>query len=309
MESQELGGYGLPALNETPNPSDRLYKEILQRLGQHPRWMRQRLVLGTDLVKETRLARGTVTRTLTRLHNEGILEPLRGKGFRIIDVAPRSRATSVVSVTTFCREEHLEVVSVLDRTACQVYPLRDIPEEELAQSPSDESLREEIGNRLNITYGDEILVIRRARSFRPRGSTEEAKWAILETLFLVERKLRDLQQAVAKELQPLNAKNPLGNLSLHQWMQSHGVELERSEYSLTLGPLVARDAEAWTQLNPRPHHPADQPFIRLRAVTYGKRLGPLLYTREHLVPDLFDLAVTGFRFRPSRVLRSTDPQA
>jgi len=85
-------------------------------------------------------------------------------------------------------------------------------------------------------------------------------------------------------------------------MQRNGIEPERSEYSLTLSPLVGRDGAAWQLLQPRPRQSAHEPFIRLRATTYGKGLGPLLYTREHLVPELFDLAVTGFRFRPSSAL-------
>src|SRR5690349_5690246 len=67
--------YGLPILDTAPNPSDRLYEAVLASLGQGA-WQRFGVVKGNAIAKETRLARGTVTRALTRLQSEGILEAL-----------------------------------------------------------------------------------------------------------------------------------------------------------------------------------------------------------------------------------------
>lgn len=85
-------------------------------------------------------------------------------------------------------------------------------------------------------------------------------------------------------------------------MTTHGIELERSEYSLTLAALTARDSVVWNTLRPTPRHAANELFIRLRAITYGRGRGPLLYTQENLVPGMFDLGVTGFKFRPGTKL-------
>jgi hypothetical protein len=288
--------YGIDPLDKEANPAERLHQEILSRLGErHPSWqVGAGFVSAAELAEKTRLARGTVTSTLQRLVTEGVLEPQRGRGYRILGETTHPRATTVVSVTEFCQQEKLECVSVLDHESCCVLPLAD----HLRAEPSyGEEMRKAVTGRLNIGGDEPMLLIRRARAFRRKGSNEPLRWAILETLFLIEKRLPFLQSSIQGALQPAGTPQPLGNLSLHRWMTSQGIDLERSEYSLTLAALVGRDASVWESALPRPHHRATEHFLRLRAVTYGKRLGPLLFTQEHLVPDMFDLAVTGFRFR------------
>src|SRR5688500_10153717 len=73
-----------------------------------------------------------------------------------------------LSVTSFCQEARLEVTSVLDHESCRVYPLCDVPDNELAHAPREGGLRENIGELLNVDASEPILVIRRARGFRRR---------------------------------------------------------------------------------------------------------------------------------------------
>ena len=293
--------YGIQPLQDTPNPAERLYEEILAKLGRHPRWERQRLVMASQLAKETGLARGTVTRALLRLVSDGVLQPHHGKGYRVIDVAPPRLVTSVVSVSEFCEDARLECVSVLDHDACRSCSLSSI-----SGDTASEELKALIRNRLRMEANDSVLLLRRARAVRQRGARTALTWAILETLFLVEARLPRLEGAATAALRPISSKTPTGNLSLHRWMNSQGIRLSRSEYSLRLASLSGRDATVWESLTPRAHIRASDPFLRLEAVTYGNNLEPLLFTREHLVPDVFDLGVSGFRFQLGRSFPSSD---
>jgi hypothetical protein len=287
---------GIGSLHEVKEPTKRLCREILERIdAKHPSWKPQKLVTATVLARETHLARGTVTVSLSALVTQGVLQSEHGRGYRVINNQRQPLASTVISVSEFCQEQGLACVSVLDHDECRVVPLRDVATpRNIGSLPSPKMISE----ALSVGMDERMLVIRRARAFRRKGSTAELGWAILETLFLIEKRLPDdLEGAIKRELQAVGSKRPLGNFSIHRWMTSNGIELERSEYSLTLAPLIGRDAEVWKRLEPRSRKRPEDQFIRLRAVTYGRRHGPLLYTQECLVPEVFDLGVTGFRFR------------
>ncbi len=292
--------YGIEPLDRDPSPSDRLYKDIIDRCqARHAAWSPDALVKAAELAREIRLARGTVTRTLLRLVTEGVLASQRGKGYRVIGLAGPliGGRSTLISVSEFCDSQKLECVSVLDHAGSRQQSLRDLARQSPAGAELSPPETVELGKALGVEADEQILVLRRARGFREMGAAVPLQWAILETLFLVARKLPHLENFIRNELQQAAAKKPLGNVSLHRWMRTNGIELERSEYSLTLAPLTSRDARTWESLHPKPHHRSRAMFIRLRAVTYGKGRGPLLFTRENLVPDMFDLAVTGFTFR------------
>ena len=112
--------------------------------------------------------------------------------------------------TEFCQHAGLECVSVLDHEACRVRPFGklDLHEENWSD---DSKLRELIRENLGVDDKEPMLVVRRARGLRPKGSRAELKWAILETLFLIERKLPHLESAIQDALQPIGTKKALGN--------------------------------------------------------------------------------------------------
>ena len=216
----------LPLLVDDPHPSERLYQEITQRLGS-PGWELSYRLLGNEIAKHTRIARGTVTRTLGRLHSEGILEPLRGKGYRIVGIKPLLRSTSVVSVSSFAEEKGLQVGSVLDRESCKIYPLAKIPMTELAEGDGD--LRSTLRSSLSVDDDERILIVRRARSFSGAAVGSTTRWAILETLFLVERKVGNLQQALTARLPALESGERTPKVSLHSGRHVPGRTPARSE--------------------------------------------------------------------------------
>lgn len=302
-EPTEKSIYGIDELNFEKSPSDRLYEQIRERIHQgHERWEKRKLISANRLRKEVKLNRGTVTRVLERLTNEGFLEPHQGKGYRIVSNEAEPRATTLVSISEFCRKNDLECVSLLDVKACRAAPLRELESEIGGDPEKRQALQRAIQDRLKVDDSDPVLFIRRARGWRKQGTRDKLTWAILETLFLVETKCRKLEGTFKSQLESLDkgGRKALGNLSLHKWMSSNLIELERSEYGLTLSSLYGKDAQVWNALQPKPPQTADDTFIRLQAVTYGKGMGALLFTVEHLVPSLFDLRVSGFQLRLSR---------
>lgn len=258
---------------------------ILRLLDEDPTWTVDAAIKVTRLAPHVGLSRGTVMRVFSQLASEGIVESLHGKGFRIRSGRPLPRATSVVSVSDFCRNSDLQCISVLDPQGCVTVRFAEVAE----QIP--ETWRAELGaNGLT-----SILVVRRARAFQPKDRPDVLpKWAILETLFLLEQKVPYLKEAIEDEL-PRAGTPDRRNFSLHGWMTRNGIELERSEYDLTLGKLDDAEAKLWDSVGAESS--AHEPFLRLEAVTYGKRLGALLFTREHLVPAMFKLRVSGFKFQ------------
>jgi len=291
--------YGIGAI-DTSTDRDRLYREIRSRLGRQSAWQRGELIKATEIADETRLALGTVTKTLVRLVAEGALHPHHGKGYRIVDVAAGPRQTTLVSASEFWVREGFDCVSVLDHDVCSVRRLRD-----LSPGDADGRLKRLITERLQIKDTEPILLLRRARGIRPQRSRRPIRWAILESLFLIAGRLPFDETDIKSALQPATTRSPTGDLSLHHLMTSRRIELQRSEYSLVLSPLSGRDARMWRGLTPRPHLSPSKSFIRLEAVTYGAG-HPLLFTREHLVPDMFVLGVSGFRFgRPAPAAEAT----
>src|SRR5687767_2516948 len=97
--------YGIGPLDRDPSPSEHLYSEIVDRCrANHPSWRHDALIKATRLASETRLARGTVTRTLLRLVTEGVLTSQKGKGYRVVSVSGpiRGERSTLVSVSEFC---------------------------------------------------------------------------------------------------------------------------------------------------------------------------------------------------------------
>jgi hypothetical protein len=105
----------------------------------------------------------------------------------------------------------------------------------------------------------------------------------------------DIEDDIRSGMQDVGTDSPRGNLSIHECIRARGIEIEHSDYRLDLQPLTGRDAAVWNKLSPRPTTPSSEPFIRLTVVTRGAGHGPLLASREYLVPAVFTLRVSGFK--------------
>lgn len=289
--------YGLRSLKGSGKPAERLRDEILRKLstGQAP-WSKGECISANEIKKQTELPISAVTKTLQRLAEEGVFRVVQGSGYTILNSAPESRATTLVSVSSFCYEEGFECVSELDPKSCVVRPFRELARE-ICDDVADQTRFLKLAPALlGLGPDDHALFIRRVRGWHKKAAQSRLEWGILETLFLVPALVRGLEQRFREALRPVGQKNPLGNLSLHAWLSSNHVEAERSEYVLSLGHLSKRDQEAWAAVKPRPEQEASDVFFRLRAVTYGKDKVPLLFTVENVVPNMLDLKVTGFQF-------------